>query len=743
MKKLQQALFAFGVLLILSLGLWGGAWYYVSLLNEMLQEENYAYLQEVAYENTNAIHEKLSGDLLMLQAMALMLGKLDNLDVEYWVKVWSEDALFQPWQRIGIILPDGSGYGHDVQGMNFSDRTYFQEAMRGRHAISEVMVDKTTKKFSHTYAVPIKHDGAVIAVLAATVHTDVYRSLLFGSPFMGRGYTHIVKNDGSPVVQGRREHFELAFHNLFDLIQSSGQADEKESMKQNMREGRAGKLAYLSTDGEERFLSYAPLNINDWFVVSVVPAVVVREKFSNIVRLTAIFCGVVALLFLLYILSLLILHRRTRRHLGQLAYQDELTGYGNKNYFKRQAQMLLDANRYNYAYVIADIKRFKLINDHFGYAQGDIFLCHVAQTLHVAMRNDEIAVHDNADIFCLLMRYDNAAELEARLLHVADDIAAYSFVADPGFRAHTGFGVYLVPCNNTSLGAMGDMANLALRHIKARHSSEVFFYNDELQECLVESHAIENDMQRGVDEKEFLVYLQPQYSLETGKIAGAEALVRWQHGARGFIFPDRFIPLFERNGFIIDLDYYMFNEVCKLLRSWIDQGIEPVCISVNQSRANLYVPHYAERLEQLLRTWNIPASFITIEITESAFFKDTQQMIAIIDQLHHIGFQVSMDDFGSGYSSLNMLQNVMLDELKIDKTFFHDSENSARGATIVRHVIGMAKALNISVVAEGVELEAQVNFLKQTGCELVQGYFFARPMPHEQFLPILAAQSAP
>ncbi|MEG0378169.1 MAG: EAL domain-containing protein, partial [Eubacterium sp.] len=265
------------------------------------------------------------------------------------------------------------------------------------------------------------------------------------------------------------------------------------------------------------------------------------------------------------------------------------------------------------------------------------------------------------------------------------------------------------------------------------YTTALYFYNDDIRNRILEKQEIENDMQRGIDHEEFMVYIQPKYSLKTLSIKSGEALVRWKHPKKDIIPPDMFIPLFEENGFIVQLDMYMLKKVCKQLRTWIDSGKTPVSISVNQSRLHLHNPNYLRTIIQILETYQISPKWIELEITESAFFEDTEKMIEILNSLHEAGFKISMDDFGSGYSSLNMLQEITVDVLKIDKNFFKDSSNSDRGKKIVDNIITMASDLDIVVVAEGVETKEQVEFLKKTDCDLVQGYFFSKPLPMDEF----------
>ena len=244
---------------------------------------------------------------------------------------------------------------------------------------------------------------------------------------------------------------------------------------------------------------------------------------------------------------------------------------------------------------------------------------------------------------------------------------------------------------------------------------------------------IESEMYRALEEKQFMVYLQPKINLSDGKLKGAEALVRWQHPEKGLITPDRFIPVFESNGFIIKLDEYMCREVCILLRNWIDAGLEPVPISVNLSRLHIYSGDVIGYLIGIIKKYKIPPQYLRLEVTETIFLGDTDKLNDVLTELHSLGFKVEMDDFGSGYSSLNMLKNVPVDTVKIDKEFFADESNKDKSKIVMTHTISMAKDLEMEVIAEGVETEEHVEFLKNSNCDVGQGFYFSKPMPLLEF----------
>lgn len=424
---------------------------------------------------------------------------------------------------------------------------------------------------------------------------------------------------------------------------------------------------------------------------------------------------------------------KLQEELKQLAYYDELTGIPNKNLFKRTAQKLILESETQYAYVILDVNKFKMVNDIFGYAYGDLLLKYIAEVVTEEFADGETAARFSGDMFHIVCHFSTVHQLEARLAALAARVEELRFAADADYRIAVCFGVYVVENTNVLIETMGDKAALAVKKIKNTYKSSIYFYNDDIRDKILEEQEIENDMQFAIDHEEFKVYIQPKYSLKTRRVEGGEALVRWEHPLKGLISPVVFIPVFEKNGFVTTLDMYMLEHVCKSLRSWMDQGIEPMPISVNQSRLHLHNPNYLGNITRILQSYDIEPRWIEIEITESAFFEDGKKMITILRELHELGFCISMDDFGSGYSSLNMLHEIEVDVLKIDKNFFNERSNSDRGKKIVNNIISMASDLNIIVVAEGVETKEQVDFLMETECSLVQGYYFARPMPVETF----------
>lgn len=727
--KNKYTLSTFLIMAVISIGLIITAIFFTSSLNKMLSEENHTYLSEIATQTASSVRNKLNGDLQMLRSMAFMLNNQETVDVDFWISTLKDEGLFKEFQRIGIILPNGQGYGQDVSGTNFSDREYFKQAMAGNYYISDILMDKTTLVPSTTYAVPVYKDGQVVAVLAAVIHSDTYQQVMLQNGFGGKSYNYILNQAGEIMLHSALPEETTIMGSFFDI--PSAPPEKIARMKANLKNGAAGNLDY-SVYGKRRLLSYVPIGINNWTLVSVIPYETVAQKSQSIMRLVYMGSCFVILAIVLLLIHVHRANEKNKKALAKLAYKDELTGIANKILFKQIGSRLLTTSKTQYAYIILNINKFSRVNDMFGYVQGDLLLQHVSLVLKAALLPDEIASRYTADHFHMLLKYKNKTDCAERIQKIADEIALVPFAAEANYFVTASFGVYVIENPNELLDAIGDKAEQALRKVKGLHISSAYYYNDSIRSQVILEQEIETDMLLAIKNGDFKVYLQPKINLASNKVEGAEALVRWHH-TKGIISPDLFIPIFEKNGFITTLDFYMLTCVCEKMQYWMQNDLPYVPVSVNQSRAHLYNSDYVHNLLHVVRKHHVPPHLIEIEITESVFFEDNSLMIERMKELHNAGFKISMDDFGSGYSSLNMLQNLMVDELKIDRNFFSESANSNRGKIIVSNVISMAKELSIQIVAEGVETKDQEDFLKQNGCDIGQGYFYSRPIPIDEF----------
>ncbi|MDD4851475.1 MAG: EAL domain-containing protein, partial [Gemmiger sp.] len=278
---------------------------------------------------------------------------------------------------------------------------------------------------------------------------------------------------------------------------------------------------------------------------------------------------------------------------------------------------------------------------------------------------------------------------------------------------------------------------LAAEEIKGKYNLFFWLYDDKIRQKLLDEQFITDCMQTALEQEQFQVYYQAKYNLSNERIAGAEALVRWIHPTKGFLSPGEFIPLFEKNGFIIRLDQYVWEQVCKNLHDWIAAGNAPVAVSVNVSRADIYNPGLTGILQGLIEKYEIPIQYLHLEITETAYTDDPSQILKVVEELHDMGFIIELDDFGSGYSSLNMLAEMPIDILKLDMRFIQVEDEKATGKGILSFIISLAKWLNLAVVAEGVETEKQVASLRTMDCNYVQGFYYAKPLPRQDFEALL------
>lgn len=422
--------------------------------------------------------------------------------------------------------------------------------------------------------------------------------------------------------------------------------------------------------------------------------------------------------------------------LKYLAEYDTLTGIYNKSKFFRAVREMLDeAPEESYALVRVDIDRFQLINSFYGMEEGDRLLCYLADRLKESGRAGRFVYgRIEEDVFAVCCTYFS----KGRMIDFLEALKEYVKAYNRNFDIVPIFGLYYLDDPHLPVIEMMDRATLAAKTCKGNYVNTIGIYDPEMSRKLEQEQEIVNQMVTALEQNQFFVYFQPKYDMKTNLPAGAEALARWQHPAKGLVPPGLFIPIFEKNGFIAKLDYYIWEMVCKLLQSWIRQGLNPAPVSVNVSRVNLYNPNTAQIIHALVQKYEIPPALFQLELTESAYMDNPQMMEHFTDQLHKMGFTILMDDFGSGYSSLSMLKNIPVDALKIDMRFFEDTKAHGRGENIIASVVRMAKWLNIPTIAEGVEKEEQVDFLRSVGCDYVQSYYFARPMPAEEYQKLLA-----
>lgn len=415
-----------------------------------------------------------------------------------------------------------------------------------------------------------------------------------------------------------------------------------------------------------------------------------------------------------------------------MSERDAVTGLYTKFKFYQEVRMLLaDAHDGDFAFVRIDIDRFKMINNFYGIKEGDKVLSSVAKELdRVALVFDKFAYGRlENDVFAVCMPYQ---EENIDLLVKALQINLKKVNKD--YNIKMSCGVYVINDRTMDVSEMYDRAFLAAKNCKGKFVESVAYYDDSMIENMRQEQFIINEVNKAIDEEQFEVFLQPKINLVTDKSYGAEALVRWKHPDRGMISPGEFIPVYERNGIIGRLDQYMWRHVCMLLRRWLDEGKNPNPISVNVSRVNIYNPHLVEILKKLITEYRIPAGLLNLELTESAFMEDQALVMKTMSRLHDIGFKIMMDDFGSGYSSLNVLKDMEVDYLKVDMKFLQQSQKfNSKGEKVITSVIRMAKWLHLPSIVEGVETLEQVDFLKCIGCEYAQGFFYAKPMPIEEY----------
>ena len=411
--------------------------------------------------------------------------------------------------------------------------------------------------------------------------------------------------------------------------------------------------------------------------------------------------------------------------------RDELTGLFHKEFFFQYGKRLDEQNNnMPMDAVMIDINRFHVVNELYGRRYGNMILKKIGESLHeLVSETGGLACRRDNDQFCIYLPHSD--DLKDKLPQYIASIDKRIDDSNISLR----FGVYSDDGSEKSMEHRFDYARLACQKIKNSYVSCFYFYNDEQHSKELYAERLINDMDKALSERQFMVYYQPKYSIVGDKpqLSSAEALIRWSHPEFGMISPGQFISLFEENGLIQKLDRFVWNEAAAQIKQWKDKyGIE-IPVSVNVSRVNVFNSHLIQILEDITERNGLENKELLLEITESAYTDDSDQIIETVNRLRGCGFKIEMDDFGSGYSSLNMLTSLPIDALKLDMKFIRGICENEKNERLVAIMIDIARLLEVPVIAEGVEAKEQMELLKKLGCDIIQGYYFSKPLPPEEF----------
>ena len=697
-----------------------------------------------AEEYRSRIIKQLKADSQTLSTLAVFLGSEDTGEKQQLAEKMEEANEQNDFLTMAYYDTDGNGVlatqgMEPAVGARLSDlapegRSVVKAALEGRRSVSRLFQSEASDQRVFVYGVPVYDGENVIGALVASDHIEIFSDILSGSTVLaGGGYIHMVGSEGKFLVRSPNTVVKEDLNTIFD---GPYLADaEKEEVREALK-NQAEIFGKFSYEGKEYPFILEPVGVNGWYLFCVDTGEWLGMTSFGPARVLQItLLGIILLMICMMLYGYRLL-RGYNRELLQMAYHDPLTGAENLLRFR---QRLTDALHHTGGSVAAlSIRQFPFLAELFGTEKTEQLLCRIRETMELHIRKDEFFCRDTEDRFYLFLQETDRSAVRGRLEALLGEMERNAKIGGTDYQLAFYCGVAMSGvCDDPEETAVNLMSHVqfALDSAKGAHSSYIWFFDAELHKKEELENYIEGHMHQALRDGEFRLFLQPKKNLHSGMLDGAEALVRWKTGAGKMIFPDQFIPLFERNGFCVELDLYMAEQACRQIRAWIDEGKNPVAISVNQSKRLFFEADYVQRLTDLVKKYDVPARLITLEILEGLALENADELNEKIRRLQARGFRVSLDDFGSGYSSLNTLVRLKIDELKLDRGFLLSAQGAeqARARLIMKHVAAMAQQLNISVVAEGVETEADEQMIRSIGCDTGQGYLYSRPVSAAEF----------
>lgn len=696
-----------------------------------IARQNEEYIGELTLQGVKSLDNLMAENLGFLKSTAYLYGK--SL-----VSPWADVAVIRDYDENSVFdtlcFIDASGDAYTSRGVmaNVADRRYFRAGMRGESGVAFIPDSRFTDGRQLCFYSPVYYEGEVIGVMAGYYGEDYIRSILEYSLFGYEGDSWLCTGGGNVIGSTRTD----SPVNYPDSLEKEGRCSAEEL--QRLREALAGKRSITFTfleNGEETLAYGIPLTQMPWMLVRNFPPSASKmlldttnmagEKLSVIlIALFLVFAVVIAVSLIIQLVQ----NKKTIKS----TERDPLTGLYNSQYFFHYVEKLDQHHKStDMDAVMIDVDNFRMVNERYGRAHGDDVLRRIGQRLLDSFGTPGgVICRRGGDVFMIYCphreNYEDVVDLVS--VKIKED-------EDDDNRVRLRIGIYANADKELEAVRRFDKAKAAVDTIRGNFNRQIAYYDDVLhRKELYESQLI-GDFNEAIRSEQFLVYLQPKFDIRGGVPfpSGAEALVRWQHPRLGLLSPFSFIPLFEANGLIQQLDMYVWEHAAMIIRDWKSRFGKCLPVSINISRVDMYDPGLTAFLASLIEKYGLTTDELLLEITESAYMDDSVHIIDTARRLRELGFKIEMDDFGTGYSSLNMINDLPIDVLKLDMAFVRNAFKNGRNTRLLEIIIDIARYLSVPVIAEGVETLEQLDALKSMGCDYVQGYYFSMPVPAEEF----------
>lgn len=703
----------------------------MSYVQYLLKEDARINLTEIVTQNKDVITSKISMELNNLELDA---NQLSDRFTHVWDSDWeTQKKTFMEFveKRGDTTLvwarSDGRAVGCDGLEFEISGRTYFRLGMEGTANISDRLISRVNGEDTFVVCVPLIYNNKVMGTIQKQYTPEAMYNLCSLSLFSDKGSTYIINSDGYILICSEGNQYNRESDNYYRILFLSD-AETSKRLNEDIKSEKAGFMETTIND-EKVFFAYTPIEeIHNWYLISSISTSAVSPNANYVVKLFYIILFVMTLLFSFSMFFYWAMKRKQQSSLEHIAFVDDVTGGDSYTRFMVDFHQIIRENPQQTFYICAfDIDNFKYINSFYGFEKGDCILKALYKCCHGKLTTNERLARNNSDHFVMLLE-------DCSIERLQDLIGGEREFGD--IKVYLSAGLYHVEDNMESISLMVDKARIASQKTKGMHFKNVELYSEEYDKITTHNEQLKRALEKALENKEIVPFFQPKVDINTRKLLGAEALARWKTKDGKLISPAEFIPVCEKTGLITLVDMAIFEKTLEFIKSNLVNGVECTPISVNFSRMHLLNDKFIETFLNKLDEYRVPHELIEIEITETVIFNNHETICKFINELHKHGLHISMDDFGSGYSSLHMLKDVEIDVLKIDGGFLIGSSSNERQRAIFGTIIEMAKKLQIKVVVEGVETIEDVKLMKEFGASCAQGYYYARPMDIDRFTDI-------